>query len=309
MRFDVIILGSNSALPAHGRHPSAQVVRLENETFLVDCGEGTQSRLSDCKVKRGRIERIFISHLHGDHFFGLIGLLTSYELMGRELPLHIHAPIGIQEIVEVQLKHSQSSLSFPLHFHATQDERPELVYASKYVSVTSLPLTHRIPTTGFLFQERQRPPRIRKEKIALLDLSIEEFVQIKDGKGVYRDDKLIPHDELVIDSPPGRSYAYCSDTTYSEALIELIKGVDLLYHEATFDQSNSNKAKQTMHSTTHDAAAIALSADVKQLMIGHFSSKYSNLQPLLSEAQEIFSNTILAIDGNTVSIPVAKMAF
>ncbi len=303
MRFDLLILGSNSALPAHGRHPSAQVLKMENELFLIDCGEGTQVRLSELHVKRGRINQIFISHLHGDHYFGLIGLLTSYALLGRSSALHLYAPAGLQEIINVQLKHSNTELPYPLLFHVCQDRKKELIYESEHVEVYSIPLSHRIPTTGFLFQEKQRAPKMRKEKIVELSLDVEEIKSIKRGNDLVRPELQVPLSELVYDSPLGRSFAYCSDTEYLPSLIPHIQGVDLLYHEATFDKSLQERAQQTAHSTTHDAAKIAKAAEVGQLLIGHFSTKYSDLNFLLEEAREIFPDTELAIEGQTICVP------
>ncbi len=290
-------------MPAFGRHHSAQIVNLNDRLFLVDCGEGTQMRLTDFKIKRGKINHIFISHLHGDHFFGLIGLLTSFELNSRVNDLHIYGPSGLQEIIDVQLKHSNSSFSFPLHFHPTQAQSKELLFESKELYVYSFPLLHGIACTGFLFLEKERPKNIRKDKIQSLQLDIAAIKAIKEGADYTTPEGvLIPNDELTFNAHTPRSYAYCSDTAYHEAIVEHIKGVDLLYHETTFAAEELVRAEKSLHSTTHQTASIAQQAGVKQLLIGHLSIKYPDPAPLLEEVLSKFPNTLYATEGETFPI-------
>ena len=263
MTFSVTILGSNSAIPTLQRNPSAHLLNANERLFLIDCAEGTQLQLRRFKVHFQRIKHIMISHLHGDHFYGLIGFLTSLHLLGRKDELHLYANPELQQILEIQLAASRTTLIYPLVFHPLVSNNKELIYEAERLKVYSFPLVHSVPTHGFLFLEQH-------------------------------------HSTMRVRQP--RSYAYCSDTAYSEDMIPIIHGVDLLYHEATFLHDMAANAKEKMHSTALEAATIASKARVKKLMIGHFSARYDDLQPLLDEARSVFPETILAVDGESIEI-------
>ncbi|GIV34319.1 MAG: ribonuclease Z [Chitinophagales bacterium] len=305
MFFSITVLGSNSALPAHGRHPTSQLLNIHDHFFLVDCGEGTQMRLEACKIRHGRIEHIFISHLHGDHFFGLIGLITSYHLNHRERPLTIFCPKGLDEIIHLQLKYSDTHLNYPLHFVHFEPRSGNVLFENDFLQVITLKLTHRIPCAGFVFREKPSSEKnIRPEKINEYHLTVPQIQQAKKGQDIrLADGRIIHNQELTIPVPPPRVYAYCTDTLYDSTIIPFIEGADLLYHEATFEHHLQQRAKETFHSTTIQAAEIALQACVKKLMIGHFSARYRHLDNLLSEARSVFPNTILAEEGKTIDIP------
>lgn len=304
MNFELTFLGTNSALPAHGRFPSAQVLTVQEQPFLIDCGEGTQARMLDYQVKRHKINQIFISHLHGDHVFGLIGLLTTLNLMGRENQLDIFSPQGLEEMIHVQLKACQAHLGFPIVFHVVDTTASQLIFENEAVAVYTIPLQHRVPTTGFLFREKERPRNIRSEKIEDYQLSISQILLAKDGKDIALEDgRVIPNQELTKAPPPPRSYAYCSDTLYTESILPYIKGVDLLYHESTFLHDAQRRAKETMHSTALEAATIAQKAGVKMLFLGHYSSRHKDVQVFEEEALRVFPHTIAAREGMQVSLP------
>lgn len=305
MTFEVTILGSNSALPAHGRHPTSQVINLNEQLYLIDCGEATQIQLARYKVRVSKIEHIFISHLHGDHYFGLIGLITSYNLLGRTIPLNICGPAGLEEIIKLQLKHSDTQLRFPLIFHHFDPENGKLVFENDQLEVISLEMHHRIPCSGFIFKEKPSKLNIRPEKITEYELSFDQIKNAKNGQDVkLSDGRVILNSELCL--PPGkpRNYAYCTDTLYNEDILPYIKGADLLYHEATFDKSRLVRAHETFHSTSEEAGTIAQKAEVKKLIVGHFSSRYKEpeMQALLEETQSVFPNSELAIEGTTFEL-------
>ncbi|MDX2003472.1 MAG: ribonuclease Z [Chitinophagales bacterium] len=305
MPFDVTILGSNSALPAHGRHPTSQILNIAEELFLIDCGEATQIQFSRYKVRISRINNIFISHLHGDHYFGLIGIITSYSLSGRKNALHVHGPAGLQDIIHTQLKYSGTSLGYELVFHAFEPENGKVIFSNEHMTVQSLEMKHRIPCSGFLFRETKAEKNIRKDKIAQYGLSIAQIVAAKQGEDItLADGRIVPSSELLFPPHKPRSYAFCTDTLYNESLSEYIKEVDLLYHEATFDHSRLDRAIETFHSTSLQAAAIAKMANVKRMVIGHFSSRYREveLEELLQETRSVFPHTDLALEGRTFGI-------
>jgi ribonuclease Z len=297
MTFSVTILGSNSALPTTKRYPTAQALNVSERFFLIDCGEGTQLQLRKNKIKFSRINNIFISHLHGDHVFGLIGLISTFGLLGRTNDLHIYAHSDLEKILQPQIDYFCNELKFTPVFHHLNTKEPEQIFEDKNITVTSFPLKHRVPTCGFLFKEKQKEPNIKKEAIAKYDLSISEIVRIKKGEPLYEDGKLIPPEELIIPPPDPRSYAFCSDTGYNPKMIPVIKNVDLLYHEATFAEEHAGLAKKTTHSTAKQAAAIAKEANAKKLLLGHFSSRYDDLSILEKEAKEIFPETYIVNDG------------
>lgn len=298
MRFEVTILGSNSAIPSHGRYPSAQALNVRDHHFLIDCGEGTQMRMELFKVKKTRIEHIFISHLHGDHVFGLIGLLMTYGLHQRTVPLHIYGPMGLEPLIRQQLSITQSELTYSLHFHTTHPDRSELILDNNEVSVHTLPLLHGVPCNGYLFREKRAPRKILREAIERWQVPVEWIVRLKQGENYLTPaGNTIPNTELTADPPPPRSYAYCSDTMYYEALIPHLEGVDTLYHEATYTHDFIANAQRNFHSTALQAATIAQKAGVRLLLIGHFSSRYGDLDPLLMEARTVFQNAHLAVEG------------
>ena len=307
MRFDVTILGSNSAVPAHGRFPTAQLVNLSQQVYLVDCGEGTQWRLEEYSLKKSKINQIFISHLHGDHIFGLIGLLNSFSLSKRKEPITVFSPKGIEEIIQVQLKHAGAKLSFPISFYDLETTKNQLIFEDNLLEVFTIPLHHRIPTCGFLFKEKPRPLNIIPSKIEAYEIPVEKIKEIKNGADLnLLNGKVIKNEELTYPPKVPRSYAFCSDTVYSESIIPFIKNVNLLYHESTFLHDLLHLAEETKHSTVKQAAEIAKKAKAGQLIIGHYSSRYQDLAPLLDEAQKVFPNTVLGIEGKTYSITYRK---
>ncbi len=303
MRFELTILGCNAAIPAHNRHPSAQVLNIHDHLYLIDCGEGTQMRLSDFRIKMSRINQIFISHCHGDHFFGLIGLINSMSLAGRSEPLSVFSPLGLEKVIRCQLDLSGSVLSYPLEFIVLEVEKNEKVYENGYVEVWTVPLRHRIPTVGFLFREKQRLRNILSEKITEYEIPYASIPSIKKGENFKtKDGRIISNEELTLPPPSPRTYAYCSDTIYTESIIPCIMGVDLLFHEATFMHEQRKNARETYHSTTVQAARIAAAANAKKLVIGHYSSRYIDLQPLREEAAKVFPNTFLGLEGMTYPV-------
>jgi ribonuclease Z len=304
MVFSITVLGSNSAIPAHGRYPSAQVLNIREHHFLIDCGEGTQMRMNEYRIKRSKINQIFISHLHGDHVYGLVGLLTSYNLMGRETALDVYSPPGLEEVMDKTLEMSGTEISYPLHFHVLDTSNERKIFENNDLKVYSFPLEHRVPTCGFRFEEKPAPLNIIPEKIAEFNIPFTSIPGIKDGNDLsLSDGTIIPNNELTLPPTPPRKFAYCSDTSYTPSIVSHIKGVDLLYHEATFLKDLSDHSQLAKHSTAEQAATIAKMAEVKKLMLGHYSSRYKNLQPLLEEAKSVFSNTILGTEGLVVDIP------
>lgn len=292
----VTILGNNSALPAFDRHPTAQIITLDEFLFLVDCGEGTQMQMAKYKIRRSRIQHIFISHLHGDHYFGLIGLLTSMGLLGRELDLHLFAPAALKTLIEMQLKVADTVLPYPLHFHALEDG-PLLVKNDKFM-VRSFPVSHRIPCWGFRFEQVKAPRRVNPDKAREQEVPAAFFDKLKWGEDYTTKDGRIIANALVTEAAPrAKSYAYSADTCYDESIIEQVKGVDLLYHEATYLKDLEDRALKRFHCTTHQAARIARESGADRLIIGHFSSKYEKLDLFETEAREVFPNSFLAQEG------------
>ncbi|MBK5280352.1 MAG: ribonuclease Z [Bacteroidia bacterium] len=305
MPFSVTILGSSGALPAYGRFPSAQYVNIQNRHFLIDCGEGTQMQLMRYQIPYQKISHIFISHLHGDHYLGLMGLLFTMHLLHRENDLHLYAPKGLDEIITLQLKHSNSTLRFNIVFHDADTLNQKLIFEDDALTIETIPLIHKIKCCGFLFREKQKPHRIDKGKLPS-EILLQHIVILKSGKDIH-DDKgnlLYKNENYTILPHHSYSYAYCSDTAYTEQITEQIRGVDLLYHEATFMEQEKDKATETKHSTARQAAAQAKKAGVEKLIIGHFSARYKELQPLLEEAQSIFPKTMLVIEGETIDLDV-----
>ena len=301
--FELTILGCSSATPTSSRHPTAQVLNVHERFFLLDCGEATQIQLRKFKIKIQRIDHIFISHLHGDHYLGLPGLLGTMHLLGREKELHIYSPTGLEEIIAVSHHHSKTHLKYNIVFHTIDAQSTKVIFEDDHLSVETIPMNHRIPCCGFLFKEKQRPKSIIKEKIEEYNIPVQEIPLIKSGKDfITSERKKILNAELTHDSPSPRDYAYCSDTIYNESYIEQIRNVNLLYHEATFTSDMTERAKATFHCTAKEAATIAQKANAKQLIIGHFSARYRELDPLLDEAKQVFENTLLAVEGKTYKI-------
>lgn len=302
MKFEVTILGCSAAAPAVDRHPTAQVVNLNEHFLLLDCGEGTQIQMRKYRIKIQAINHIFISHLHGDHFFGLMGLLSTFHLLGRKKELHVYSPAGLQEIVEVQFKWSGTQLTYPVHFHELAGDKPGIICDQKSYTVSAFPMQHRIPCYGFLVQEKTRPRTILSEKIIEHMIPLHQIAAIKAGADFETTSGIIANCELTEDPPKARTYAYCSDTAYSEDILSAIQGADLLYHEATFAEAHKDRAAKTKHSTARQAATIAAKANVGGLIIGHFSARYRKLDELLTEAQEVFESTQLAEEGTVYPI-------
>jgi len=295
---ELSILGCNSAIPTSYRNPSAQVISVSGRIFLIDCGEGTQFQLRKMHVNFMRINHIFISHLHGDHMFGLVGLISTMSLLGRSTKLTIFAHEQMESILRPQLDFFCDNLSFEVEIRPLQYERTEVILNIKGVQVTSVPLKHRLPTCGFIFREQPKEPNVIKNAIYKYGLSIADIVSIKNGKPFYDEmGNEVSRKELVIEPPQPKSYAYISDTSYCPDIIPYIKGVSLLYHEATFGEDNAHLEKKTLHSTAKQAAMIAQQAEVGKLLIGHFSSRYKETDELEAEAQEIFPMTMAVWDG------------
>ena len=304
MPFQLTILGSNSAVPANGRYTTSQVLQVKNKLYLIDCGEGTQLRLTENNItRRERIEQIFISHLHGDHIFGLPGLLTSFSLNNRKAALTIFSPPGLQEMIETIFRYSQSHLSYDLKFVVVPTDKSVQVFENKDITVSTIPLTHRIPTTGYLFKEKEKVRNILPEKITEYGIHYSKINAIKRGGNFTTEDgKVILHEELTTAPSPPRSFAFCSDTTYQESIVSIIKGVDLLYHETTYMEDGKENAAKYGHSTAKEAAAIAKMAGVGKLICGHYSSRYGDLTPLEEEAKSIFPNSELGLEGKCFGV-------
>lgn len=292
------ILGCYSATPRTLTNPSAQVLEMKGHLFLIDCGEGTQVELRRNKVKFSRINHVFISHLHGDHFFGLPGLVSTFRLLGREKPLHIYGPKGIKEAITLLLKLGDSWTNYPLHFHELSSNNPELLLSLPELEVSTLPLDHRVYTNGFLFREKTGERRLDVPSALKKGIDKAYFAKLKKGRDVPdKNGNLVSHLEVTLDPPAPKSYAYCSDTAYTENLLPLIREVDVLYHESTFLSSEEHLCERTKHSSARQAALIANKARVGNLILGHYSTRYKDLSPFLLEAEEQFKNTLLAEDG------------
>lgn len=303
MSFSLKILGSNAAIAAHHRHQTSQLLTMMQVPFLIDCGEGTQLRLKKFKIKSQRIDHIFISHLHGDHYYGLMGLISSLHLYGRKKELNIYAPPGLKEIISIQLKYSQSSLNYKIKYQEWTPGKSELLFENVNLTVHSFPLDHRIDCSGFLFKEKPKKRRIKK---GLLEKNISplKIIALKDGKDVLDEDGNVLLENKKYTMEPARqcSYAYCSDTRYDEKILPYIENVDLLYHEATFMEDMKERAEVTFHTTTKQAGEIAKKAKIKKLLIGHFSTRYKELEPMLEETQSVFENSALALEGETFTV-------
>ena len=303
MSFDVTILGCGSASPTSYRNPSAQVVQVQDRSILIDCGEGTQMQIRKNKIRMQKICHILISHLHGDHYFGLVGLLSTFHLLGRDKELHIYAPSDLKEIIYTQLKASKTYLKYPLHFHSLNFTEKSLLFEDKKIEIHSFPMRHSIEVCGFLVNEKIHPRKINRKAIDAFEVPTYKINSIKDGADFISDDgSEVSNSKLTFDPSPSFSYAYCSDTSYFPDLCDSILNCTALYHEATFGKELEKLAKQTKHSTAEQAALIAKEAMVGKLIIGHYSARYTDLNPLLCEAKEVFENTFLASDGMCFSL-------
>lgn len=293
--FRVHILGCGSALPTLKHHSSSQVIEIRDKLFMVDCGEGTQMQLRRSRLRFTKINTIFISHLHGDHCFGLIGLISTFGLLGRTAPLHVYAPKEMEEILSMQIDFFCTALGYDVVFHGVETTEEKVIYEDRSLTVTTIPLLHRKPCCGFLFKEKQMLPHIRREVFDAYGVPLSQVNNIKNGQDwITEEGDVIPNKLLTKPSEPARSYAYCSDTKYMPELYKCIKDVDLLYHESTYMDEDSDKAILYNHSTAKEAAMVAKAADAKKLILGHFSARYEDEQLLLDEAKGVFENTFLA---------------
>ncbi|HET8753190.1 MAG TPA: ribonuclease Z [Salinimicrobium sp.] len=296
------ILGCYAATPRTFTNPTSQVLEINNEMFLIDCGEGTQVQLRRSKIKFSRIKHIFISHLHGDHFYGLVGLISTFRLLNRENELHIYGPKGIKEIICLQLKYANSWTNYPLHFHELEGREPQIILDDSKVTVETIPLKHRIYTNGFLFREKPGDRKLRMNEILNYNIDVAYYRGIKKGKdAILEDGTVIPNKALTEDPAPTKSYAFCSDTKYDLSIVPQLKEVTVLYHESTFLEEHAYLAEPTKHSTAKEAAAIAREANVSRLILGHYSTRYQNIELFKNEALEIFSSVDLAEDGKVFS--------
>ncbi len=294
----VSILGCYSATPRTITNPTSQVLEINNQMYLIDCGEGTQVQLRKHKIKFSRINHIFISHLHGDHFFGLIGLISTFSLLNRPNDLHIYGPKGIKEIILLQIKLSKSYTKYNLFFHELESKQSELIFEDDKITVYTIPLKHRVYTNGFLFKEKQGLRRINIDAAKEHNIEVCYFNKLKQGSDLKQENGTVIKNETVTFDPlPTQSYAFCSDTIYNEEIIPLIENVDVLYHESTFLEQDENKCLATGHSTAIQAATIAKKANVKNLILGHYSTRYSDINLFKQEADTVFKPTFLADDG------------
>lgn len=294
------ILGCYAATPRTLTNPTSQVLEIKNRLFLIDCGEGTQVQLRKNKLKFSKINHVFISHLHGDHFFGLVGLISTFALLGRTSDLHIYGPKGVKEIIDLQLRLSNSWTNYQLFFHELESKQSEIIFEDEKVIVKTIPLKHRVYTNGFLFQEKIGERKLDMNAVQDFEIETCYYQNIKNGKDITLDDgRIIDNSKLTYDPDPPLSYAFCSDTKYNEDIIPIIENVSVLYHESTFLDSEENLASKTMHSTAKEAARIALKANVQQLILGHYSTRYDNIGLFKEEAETVFKEVLLADDGKS----------
>lgn len=302
-KFELHILGCGSALPTTRHFPTSQIVNVRDKLFMIDCGEGAQLQFRKSHLKFSRLNHIFISHLHGDHCFGLLGLISTLNLLGRTAELHIHSPKGLEVLLAPMLDFFNRQMTYKVLFHEFDTKEPMQIYEDRSLTVTTIPLHHRMPCCGFLFAEKRRLNHIIREMVDFHQVPVYELNRIKNGADyVTPEGKIVSNNLLTRPSAPSRSYAYCSDTIYLPSIVEQIKGVDLLFHEATFANEDAPRAKETFHTTAAQAAEIARRADVKKLLIGHFSARYEDENVLLQEASAIFPDTQLAKETLCVSV-------
>ncbi|MDF1550957.1 MAG: ribonuclease Z [Bacteroidales bacterium] len=305
MTFSVTVLGSSSALPTSSRYPTAHLLNAYERFFLIDCGEGTQIQLRKFRMKFSKINHVFISHLHGDHYFGLFGLLSSMSLLGRSDNLHIYSHSELKNILDFQLKYYH--LGFEIVFHELIEGKIAVIYEDKQIQVTTFPLNHRIASNGFLFKEKTKEKNIRKEMVDYHQLSIRDIVKIKKGEDfIDAEGNIVPNENLTHPPFKQRAYAFCSDTAFDPSIVPVIEGVDILYHESTFADDMKIRAQDTAHSTAKQAAEIAKMANVRKLLLGHFSARYTDLEVFETEARQIFKNSFNVIEGQTYSVELER---
>jgi ribonuclease Z len=303
MRFDVTILGSSSATPIYNRNPTAQALNINERFYLIDCGEGTQQQMLRFDIKSSRIDYIFISHLHGDHYLGLVGLLSSLHLNGRKKPITLFGPAHLKEIIDLQFQYSETTLHFDLIFQPVDPLASAVILDNQDITVETIILDHRIACTGFLFRQKRRLRKIIKEKVEAIEVPVSYYPLLKRGTDYFATDGTVyPNADLTIDADAPKAYAYCSDTLANESYFKQIAAVDLLYHEATFAHDMLDRANETHHTTALQAGQIAKAVGAKRLIIGHFSARYKTLIELLDEARSVFPDTDLAIEGKTFII-------
>lgn len=292
------ILGCYAATPRTMTNPTSQVLEMKNSMFLIDCGEGTQVQLRKNKIKFSKINHVFISHLHGDHFYGLIGLISTFSLLNRQTDLHVYGPKGIKEVTLLQLRLSASWTSYNLYFHELESNESHIIFEDDKVVVSTIPLRHRVYTNGYLFQEKPGDRKLNIEVVENYNIDTAYYQKIKQGGDIKLEDgRVIPNAELTFDPAPPQSYAFCSDTVYDESIVNLIRDVDVLYHESTFLDSEERYCETTMHCTAKQAATIAVKSNAKHLVLGHFSTRYDNIERFGDEARTVFSNVHVADDG------------
>mgnify|MGYP000139381379 FL=1 len=301
--FRVHILGCGSALPTLKHNPSSQIVEIRGKCFLIDCGEGTQTQLRRSKIKFTRISAVFISHVHGDHCFGLIGMVSTFGMLGRTAPLHIYAPAGFSNIMKMQIDFFCKDLEYEVVFHDVDTNANNIIYEDRSLTVETVPLSHRVPCCGFIFREKQTLPHILRDMTDYYKVPVSQFNNIKNGVDwVDEEGNVIPYTRLTTPSEPARSYAYCSDTKYLPMLHECLKDVCVLYHESTYSKEDEDMAKMYFHSTAAQAAQVASDANVGKLVLGHYSARYEDENRLLEEAKNIFPNTVLSDEGLIIDI-------
>lgn len=294
----VTILGNNSASPAHGRHPTSQVVQTDSEVFLIDCGEGTLFQMDTFKIKRSRIKHIFISHLHGDHYFGLIGLINTYGLNQRKTELHIYSPKGLKQIVDIQMETAHARLPYNLHFHELDEDG--VLYENEKIEISAFKVHHRIPCFGFLFKEVKNKRKLNYQAVQQHQVPRTYYDKLHEGKDyITPDGQIIPNNILTLPHKKGKSYAFCADTAYWQPICDAVRGADLIYHESTYLKAQKERAEKRFHSTTVQAAAIARKAGVGKLLLGHYSSMYNDTAIFGEEAREVFENTEVSHEGVT----------
>jgi ribonuclease Z len=297
----VTILGNNSAVPAFDRHPTSQVVTLDGNNYLVDCGEGTQIQMIRYKIRRSKISHIFISHLHGDHYFGLVGLINTFGLLSHQQDLHVFGPSPLQEIIELQLKVAETNLPYKLHFHTISKEA--VLVDNDRIKISCFRTNHRIECYGFVFEEKKKPRKLNPEKAIEYEIPSSFYERLRNGENyTHKDGRVIENEWVTTAAPKADKYSFCGDTKYDESIIPHIKGSDMIYHETTYLDNLRERAVERFHSTTKQAATIAKKAEVKKLLIGHFSSKYPDLNEFEIEAREVFENTDRALEGVTYQV-------
>ncbi|HAF29344.1 MAG TPA: ribonuclease Z [Bacteroidales bacterium] len=307
MTFELTILGSSSAVPTSKRNLTAHVLNVHERFFLIDCGEGTQMQIRKNKIRLGKINNIFISHLHGDHIFGLFGLISTFNLLNRDTDLHIYSHPELENILNRHIEYFEKTLSFKIVYHHLKPKLNEVIYEDDKIVVETIPLKHRVPACGFKFTEKPHLRNLRKNVVQFHKIPISQIQGIREGNDfVNEDNEIISNEKLTLPPYKIRSYAYCTDTAFTEKIVPLISGVDLLFHEATYAKNLKRQAKLTSHSTSEDAAKIASMAKVKKLILGHFSARYKDVSSLVNEAREIFPNTFAAEDGEKYQIELCR---